>query len=253
MSRYNSFQLRLYDPITGRWFAPDPYGQYPSPYLAMGNNPVSSVDPDGGFNQGVNSNGDVVFDDGLDDGNIFLVNADFSGEIGDLATLMANSVQLFSGQEFIGTPTQMENYVLSQFKFTGLQSFPTVSTNINAGKNSLSVASREARIRANGNYEVRGKSYSDWVFSINYSKGTKSTLFSDVYNLRNSLERESYHANQTTGIMHSYNEWKTFASERTYKQWSEHGAINYQRNHKSFNWTTPSYSQGVQRYYNSYK
>jgi len=46
----------MYDPIIGRWFAPDPYGQYPSPYLVMGNNPVSSVDPDGGCSQ----NGKVV-------------------------------------------------------------------------------------------------------------------------------------------------------------------------------------------------
>ena len=44
----NSFQLRLYNPRLGRWLNPDPYGQYHSPYLAMGNNPVSRVDPDGG-------------------------------------------------------------------------------------------------------------------------------------------------------------------------------------------------------------
>ena len=27
----------------------DPYGQYASPYLGMGNNPISSIDPDGGW------------------------------------------------------------------------------------------------------------------------------------------------------------------------------------------------------------
>ncbi len=45
----NSFQLRLYNPRLGRWMSPDPYGQYHSPYLAMGNNPILRVDPDGGF------------------------------------------------------------------------------------------------------------------------------------------------------------------------------------------------------------
>lgn len=45
----NSFQLRLYDPRLGRWMSPDPYGQYHSPYLAMGNSPTNSVDPDGGL------------------------------------------------------------------------------------------------------------------------------------------------------------------------------------------------------------
>ena len=46
-----NFELRQFDPRLGRWFAPDPMGQYHSPYLAMGNNPVSMVDPTGGFCQ----------------------------------------------------------------------------------------------------------------------------------------------------------------------------------------------------------
>jgi hypothetical protein len=32
-----------------RWISPDPYGQFTSPYVGMGNNPVSGVDPDGGW------------------------------------------------------------------------------------------------------------------------------------------------------------------------------------------------------------
>ena len=44
-----NFELRQYDARLGRWFNPDPYGQFHSPYLAMGNNPISSVDPDGGW------------------------------------------------------------------------------------------------------------------------------------------------------------------------------------------------------------
>ncbi|MCF2875149.1 MULTISPECIES: RHS repeat domain-containing protein [unclassified Tenacibaculum] len=43
-----AFQLRLYDPRINRWISPDPYGQYDSPYLAMGNKPHLLVDPDGG-------------------------------------------------------------------------------------------------------------------------------------------------------------------------------------------------------------
>jgi len=49
LTKTNQFQLRLYDPRFGRWTSPDPYGQYSSPYVAMGNNPVSGADPDGGF------------------------------------------------------------------------------------------------------------------------------------------------------------------------------------------------------------
>jgi uncharacterized ParB-like nuclease family protein len=44
-----AFQLRLWDGRIGRWLSPDPYGQYASPYLGMGNNPIGMIDPDGGF------------------------------------------------------------------------------------------------------------------------------------------------------------------------------------------------------------
>lgn len=46
---WNEFQLRMYDPKYGRWNSTDPYRQYASGYVGMGNNPVSNVDPDGGF------------------------------------------------------------------------------------------------------------------------------------------------------------------------------------------------------------
>lgn len=43
-----AFQLRLWDSRIGRWLSPDPYRQYASPYLGMGNNPINGIDPDGG-------------------------------------------------------------------------------------------------------------------------------------------------------------------------------------------------------------
>ena len=46
---HNNFTLRSFDPVTGRWVTPDIYGQYWSPYLGMGNNPIYTTDPDGGF------------------------------------------------------------------------------------------------------------------------------------------------------------------------------------------------------------
>ncbi|MCL9807664.1 hypothetical protein NAT51_19230 [Flavobacterium amniphilum] len=44
-----AFELRLWDGRLGRWLTVDPMGQYFSPYLGMGNNPISRVDPDGGM------------------------------------------------------------------------------------------------------------------------------------------------------------------------------------------------------------
>ncbi len=45
---YNEFYLRHYDPQIGRWTTADPYGQFASPYIGMGNSPAGMVDPDGG-------------------------------------------------------------------------------------------------------------------------------------------------------------------------------------------------------------
>ena len=44
---WNSFEARMYDPIIARWLVPDPARQYWSPYMAMGNNPINRLDPDG--------------------------------------------------------------------------------------------------------------------------------------------------------------------------------------------------------------
>jgi len=51
-THWSHFELREYDPIVGRWTSKDPADQYYSPYVAMGNNPVSGVDPDGGWVKG---------------------------------------------------------------------------------------------------------------------------------------------------------------------------------------------------------
>ena len=47
-SRWYNFNLRMYNPSLGRFNTIDPYSQFNSPYLAMANNPISFVDPDGG-------------------------------------------------------------------------------------------------------------------------------------------------------------------------------------------------------------
>ncbi|MFE1859394.1 RHS repeat-associated core domain-containing protein [Streptomyces anandii] len=43
------FPRRVYDPTTGRFLSTDPLGQYPSPYLYAGGDPVNGFDPSGAF------------------------------------------------------------------------------------------------------------------------------------------------------------------------------------------------------------
>ncbi|MBK8673104.1 MAG: hypothetical protein IPN93_08970 [Bacteroidetes bacterium] len=45
----NSFELRMWDARIARWLSKDPANQYWSPYMGMGNRPMSTVDPDGAF------------------------------------------------------------------------------------------------------------------------------------------------------------------------------------------------------------
>lgn len=51
-----AFELRLWDARIGRWLTTDPYRQFNSPYLGMGNNPISMIDPDGGYCYDANGN-----------------------------------------------------------------------------------------------------------------------------------------------------------------------------------------------------
>ncbi len=46
---YNAFEARLWDSRIARWTTIDPAGQFYSPYLGMGNNPISLYDPNGEF------------------------------------------------------------------------------------------------------------------------------------------------------------------------------------------------------------
>jgi RHS repeat-associated protein len=59
------FALRMYDQRLGRWHATDPYEQHWSPYLAMSNNPVSFVDPDGGWDEWYDRSGVSYYVDGV--------------------------------------------------------------------------------------------------------------------------------------------------------------------------------------------
>ncbi len=45
---WNDFELRSYDPQIGRFLQNDPYDQFASGYVGMGNDPVNNVDPSGG-------------------------------------------------------------------------------------------------------------------------------------------------------------------------------------------------------------
>ncbi|MCZ8072421.1 MAG: hypothetical protein O9311_18915 [Cytophagales bacterium] len=82
---WEHFELREYDDIRGQWTSMDPKGQFYSPYIGMGNNPVNGTDPDGGeckgcpktkdFQQYHDAKQQFTFMDGI------VVNGDGSGPV----------------------------------------------------------------------------------------------------------------------------------------------------------------------------
>jgi RHS repeat-associated protein len=46
---WTDFALRNYDAQIGRWVQQDPYQQFASPYVGIGNDPINFTDPSGGF------------------------------------------------------------------------------------------------------------------------------------------------------------------------------------------------------------
>ena len=46
---WNDFELRSYDPQIGRFLQNDPYDQFASGYVGMGDDPVNTIDPSGGW------------------------------------------------------------------------------------------------------------------------------------------------------------------------------------------------------------
>jgi hypothetical protein len=46
---WHDFMLRNYDAQIGRWVQQDPYQQFASPYVGMGNDPINNTDPSGGI------------------------------------------------------------------------------------------------------------------------------------------------------------------------------------------------------------
>jgi RHS repeat-associated protein len=65
---YIDFDLRMYDSDIARWFVPDPMNQHFSPYMAMGNDPVGSVDATGGEDEEEVSSA-VVYDENSNPSN----------------------------------------------------------------------------------------------------------------------------------------------------------------------------------------
>nr|WP_299213970.1 RHS repeat-associated core domain-containing protein [uncultured Allomuricauda sp.] len=117
-----AFQLRLWDSRIGRWLTTDPYGQFNSPYLGMGNNPVVGVDPDGGCVKGyTEDNVPIPCNQGSEVGQqVTDVNGDIWEWNGDVYSMKLEEVTVFFNSSehrdyarnyfFLGNDASMGDY-----------------------------------------------------------------------------------------------------------------------------------------------
>jgi len=120
---WEAFELRMYDGRVGRWMTTDPYSQYHSPYLAMGNNPINLIDPDGGkafwkddgfgnLTAEANDNAYTLAEHlGIDvkDAKVTLENQGFTLDAGGAYNIIANESTLYG----VTTPTNSFYYTLN--------------------------------------------------------------------------------------------------------------------------------------------
>jgi len=131
----DAFELRLWDGRIGRWLSTDPYGQYHSPYLGMGNNPVNLIDRTGGSadppSTDVRDLGDgnyeVVGGNPYDnDNNIYVV--DNAGKrTGEIIGQTENPFDFFYSDEKLGT---FKGFIPVTFNINSLVNGNTIFNNI---------------------------------------------------------------------------------------------------------------------------
>ena len=148
---FNFFELRAWDPVIGRWMAPDPARQYASPYLGMGNNPANGVDPDGGWDKYFDKQtGELVHDTGVGD-NAYIAHYDDDGN------LLLGQGFIGSLSEMIGDPRSLE-FGIELFKM--IEEFSSMKNNFS---NSISKNSYFAsRVGTGKRYDFKNRKGTIW-------------------------------------------------------------------------------------------
>ncbi|MBK7010194.1 MAG: RHS repeat-associated core domain-containing protein [Saprospiraceae bacterium] len=213
-SNQQDYGFRVYDPRVGRFLSVDPLkDQFSgwSPYNYTMNSPINMIDPDGRApeNIGVDRNGNVVYDDGKNDGNLFLVK-DGAGKLYNSDDLQKNSTQLAKDNVWVANEKQLVEYVQSQWERAGngMSSLVHVlDIKITNNKNGFAIGAFVGKKDASGNILINAKPLGDINFLIQYKKGEENHHLSNPYNTRNALGHEKQHIKQGVSHYHQEKGW----------------------------------------------
>ncbi len=286
-------EFRQYDPRLGRWLSIDPMAAsqpYNTPYNSMGNNPISRIDPNGDTDtQVVDENGNIIYDDNQNDGNIYRAEGktseDFAGMntnevinsegVTQLTQGVTDNSNNYTGSIWLGTEDELKDFIWKQGQQIGLNSNISKDqiTITHLDESQSFLASDAGKWDKKYDYSIAafGGIYSttvpaSWDLRLNLGTGdlnsTSTILLFNVYDIRNVLVHENSHF---TMLENMYNDHGTnnfpvkqygFPTSGGFKSQKELMAMIEQQNHASWGMTTILHQNNVKNYwekqYNAY-
>jgi hypothetical protein len=174
-----------YDGRVGRWMTTDPYSQYHSPYLAMGNNPVKMIDPDGGFASSplddyiYDINTGVLHKFETDSPDMFYTGIVMGGEY----TTLSEGVELSHGSYFdffVGDNIKFEGLIVSdEYRMDALKIMYTISFETNIELSAFGVDAGEFQALIVLPWTENDATNSVNSFEKAYSSSTKNKTWVD--------------------------------------------------------------------------
>ena len=180
------FHARGYDPAIGRTWQVDPMADsyYPwSPYAWVMNNPMKFIDPTGMFADYFDNRGEFIGDDGVDDGEIRVLNSSQN----DLPTNLFES----DGKTISKSVGTSNSQLLDKVGFRGNESALENIVNHYLGELGFD---QNAKVNYDSYSTMRGDPITNkTIVSLNRSGRINYAEFNNYYNLKNTAVHERFH------------------------------------------------------------